>query len=395
MVESNGFSSPNASTQHTERDIDAHENCDTLEITLAERKVQKYLASFLEKPLDFGRQRCCNSSQSLYCKDCLRLLVPCRSLPVAITSRWKLIKSHRLEEHNEHCKSQEHFRHSESEKRPLQLPFDLQIVLSDRRGSATGLHAVALLDEKRGRNKAGSSQNGPRIDGSDHETSSSLSVNDSVTLIDLANGGKIPRYQHVDSSGTFLLFPSSDSVPLESVAMNVRTLVVLDCKWTKNKRFFRENPELLALQKVHLSSPPRESYYWRWHNAGPGMISTIEAIYYAAYEVSQQNCESLHKSNQIADANLDNCFIDQDNLLHLLWLFGHQRAATFRQVDGTPAPCSEEGKAHQRSLRKQKGTWRQLRHKGDELRLRERKKGKEEKEKALSLHLSCAPTSPH
>ena len=73
--------------------------------------------------------------------------------------------------------------------------------------------------------------------------------------------------------------------------------------------------------------------------------------------------------------------IDQNNLIHLLWIFGHQRAATFRsaQSEGKLDPCSNEGKAIRREMRRQKGTWRQLRHKEDERRLRERNKLKEEK----------------
>ena len=68
-------------------------------------------------------------------------------------------------------------------------------------------------------------------------------------------------------------------------------------------------------------------------------------------------------------------------------IFGHQRAATFKSAksEGVPAPCSDEGKEMQRVLRKQKGTWRQLRHKEDERRLKERNElKKKNKQEALT-----------
>ena len=78
--------------------------------------------------------------------------------------------------------------------------------------------------------------------------------------------------------------------------------------------------------------------------------------------------------------------VDQSNLVHLLWLFGHQKAVTFKaaQKEGVVAPWSEEEKERQREMKKQKGTWRQFRHKEDERRLRERNRLKEEK-KELSV----------
>lgn len=248
------------------------------------------------------------------------------------------------------------------EGRPITLPFHLHIILDDRRGSATGLHAVALMNGQLDNN----------IITKDHVACTQSCVplkSDSVMLIDLATD-KMPKYQDSDGS-TFLLFPSpGESVPLAHVASKVRTLVVLDCKWTKSK-ICRQDKDLLSLQKVHLSSPPQQSAYWRWHNAGPCMLSTIEAIYYAAIEVMQKKHEYLLEKGEISISDSEN---DQNNLIHLLWLFGHQRAATFKsaQTAGIPAPCTDEGKEKQRAMRKQKGTWRQLRHKEDQRRLFER-----------------------
>lgn len=62
---------------------------------------------------------------------------------------------------------------------------------------------------------------------------------------------------------------------------------------------------------------------------------------------------------------MDDYLMDQNNLIHLLWLFGHQRVAAFESArkEGKPPPCSLEGKELQRLLRKQRGTWKQLRDK--------------------------------
>jgi hypothetical protein len=350
----------------------------------AERSVQNYLESFLTETLpnaesekSFQRVVCCNSSRSFYCEECCRLLVPDDSLPIPI-SRWKRATSEKM------------FQHAGGEGRPLKLPFNVHVILDDRRKSATGLHAVALLNRTDGR--AGILC--PNEDHDDSPTDSlvdhsgSILSNDSfdlgsVKLFDLAKDD-IPRY--IDDASTFLLFPSpGESVPLESVASKVRTLVVLDCKWTSSGNS-RKNEGLSSLQKVHLSSPPKQSYYWRWHNAGHGMLSTIEAIYFAAFEASQIKYQHLLDAGSISQSDSSDHMIDQNNLIHLLWLFGHQRAATIKsaQKNGVPAPCTGEGKELQRALRKQRGTWRQLRHKEDERRLKEKIKVKEAKKQPFN-----------
>lgn len=383
-------------------------HCNT--ITHAEWSVQRYLNSFVEKPppphtakqdeignsscrfdlceLDhaltseletrasFDRVVCCNTSQSLYCKECYSLLVPDHSLPIPISCRRRTIGETTLD--------------NQFEGRPLRVPFNLHIILDDRRGSATGIHAMALLN---GTNEKGAGSNHHGEDKDDSQTDSiadSMNVNPSndfsdlglVKLIDLANNDEIPNYRQDDAS-TFLLLPSEgESVPLESVAQRIQTLVVLDIKWTKS-RVWSRNKALSTLQKVHLSSPPEKSYYWRWHNAGNGMTSTMEAIYYAAFETMQAKRQHLLESGQISQSDSNKLLIDEKNLIHLLWLFGHQRAATFSraQNEGKPAPSSVEGKEMQRALRKQKGTWRQLRHEEDERRPKEKngpKEGKKE-----------------
>lgn len=246
--------------------------------------------------------------------------------------------------------------------RPLRLPFNLHIVLDDRRGSATGLHAVALLNN-------------------DEENSESNDDLGSVKLIDIANEDDITNYSDYQRSlpkkdnnsidpiehpeRTFLLFPApGESVPIESVAQQLETLVVLDCKWTKSS-LCRKNANLMKLKKVHLSNT-YTTHYWRWHNAGDGCVSTIEAIYYAAMEVSEQRYKQEQALDQ-STSTLEDHLADQRNLMHLLWLFGHQRASTLQAAkrDGKPAPGTAEAKELARALRKQTGdyAWRSERNK--------------------------------
>lgn len=303
-------------------------------------RVHNYLNKILDDiPAEsFERVVCCNSSRSLYCEECCRLLVPDEFLPVSIRLRKRNNINMELT--------------SSEEGRPLNLPFNLHIYLNDRRKSATGLHAVALL-------------NG--IDGNDSE---------SVELFDSKKDDDIPSY--LNDSFTYLLFPSpGESVSLESVASKVQTLVVLDCKWT-NSNFIRQHEGLSSLQrlqKVHLSSPPKQSYYWRWHNAGQGMLSTIEAIYTAAYEVAKSKHERLLETGTITQSDSNDIVTDEDNLIDLLWLFAHQRASTIKRAEnsGRLAPCTDEYKSLESAKRRQRGTWRQLRHTEDEVRLMEKR----------------------
>jgi hypothetical protein len=133
------------------------------------------------------------------------------------------------------------------------------------------------------------------------------------------------------------------------VASDINRLVVLDCKWTKSS--CKNRLELRDLPKVHLTNPPEESYFWRWHNKGPGMISTIEAIYYASLEIAERK-EGMSKD-------------ERENLIHLLYLFAEQRISIQRscQISGESLPYGEKGKEEQRALRRYKGTAKQVRDK--------------------------------
>ena len=354
----------------------------------AESKVKEYLDSFTNssaKESSFPRVFCCKTSHSLYCKECCNLLVADDALPTPVRIRKQHCK----------CKSGKGLVDREAtiancdrsdpndipahedpesikifEDGPLRLPFDLHVILDDRRTSSTGLHAIALLGGaccNNSRNEFDQS-----TDSSTERLQCTCNKLGTVTLTDVEKLDRFEQSEILDNAmetydvsnkdedgpSTYLLFPCpGESVPLEAVSDKVKTLIVLDCKWTKSG-VWRQSRRLRNLPKAHLSSPPTESHFWRWHNAGPGMMSTIEAIYYASLEVYQGRYKQLVFGSS-PQSRIDDCLRDEHNSVHLLWLFGHQRQATLEKAkgEGKAAPCCEDGKEAQRALRRRKITW--------------------------------------
>jgi DTW domain len=256
----------------------------------------------------FLRERCetCSGSRSVYCFECCKLLIPRSEWPSPIRDG------------------------------TLRLPFDVDIVLNDRRSSATGVQLQTVMRA---------------VETSMIQTATTTLRSGSCQLYDIDQGDVIPDYAN-HTEGTFLLFPGEDSTPLSSLVNDscgskpvvVKKLVVLDCKWSKSSDRF--HPSLLNLPRVHLDRVPKHSYYWRWHNAGEGMLSTIEAIYFSAW--------------QLATVRPDFSTSDRDNLVYMLWLFGLQREIiqtkyreqkVRRYKHETGVPFLEDAKEFQRSLR--------------------------------------------
>lgn len=267
--------------------------------------------------VDFSRVTCetCNASRSLFCAECARLLLPSDQWPLPIRDR------------------------------TLILPFDVDIILNDRRLSATGVQLHSIFSSM--------------VQGNPDESLGCCSSNShkdsqyktTCRLFDLDRKDDIPSYSDQTAEGTFVLFPGPNSLPLSSVVDDegvsiVKRLVVLDCKWSKSS--IRFHPHLTNLPHVHLDGVPKHSYFWRWHNAGESMLSTIEAIYYAAWEVST--------------TRPDMTVTDRHNMVHILWLFGLIRNVIQTRYDEgkvqsfihPPAvPFLESSKEFYRLLRRQ------------------------------------------
>mmetsp|Transcript_7101 Transcript_7101/g.7752 ORF Transcript_7101/g.7752 Transcript_7101/m.7752 type:complete len:396 (+) Transcript_7101:238-1425(+) len=325
-----------------------------------EQNLATYLNSFLDNPPSYPRVKCCGSSKALYCTACYNLLIPKEYWP------------------------------NDIQNGNLNIPFDLDILLSDRRRSSSGLHAVVLLQASQNSKMERQKQSEKGQEQQQQEQNEKF-TGTICTLIDVTAGDQIPHYDTTithaktdpnhqakkdilksenHTNNTYILYPSQSSVPISSVSSKINKLIVLDCKWTMTQHL-QTLPQLQNMQHVHLDYAPKESYFWRWHNAGEGMCSTMEAIYFAALQVQIANRGKHNNRNTnddyINDEETNNDVNDEERckrLVHLMWLFGIQRSATIMTAksDGKPLPFSVEGKEYQRSLRRTiKGSEKHLR----------------------------------
>ena len=295
----------------------------------AEQNLLNYLSKFSSEPRPRRSCRKCKKTKMFYCEQCLEIVLPPDERPAGIQD--------------------------------LRLPFDLDVILDakERRSSSTGIHLAAIwnsfapstfsveslkqelpFSSDNGGEQSRAVGEGPSDVRREKETKST-EASASVRLFHLGRD-RWPNYEETtESDGTYVLFPSDGSVAITSVATSIRRLVVLDCKWTKTAMCYNE--AIKDIRRVHLVNPPLQSYYWRWHSNqfGTGMLSTIEAVYFAAWEVAT----AVH---------LDWPRKQTENLVHLLWLFAMQRAIIAQRSieEDRLLPFSDEGKSYQRSLRK-------------------------------------------
>jgi hypothetical protein len=259
------------------------------------KEAEEWLTDYLQAttPKDWPRVLCCESSRSLYCPECCRILIPREDWPGPI------------------------------EDGSLRSPFDIDIILDEkeRRTCATGLHMLAINSEI-----AAISQSTTRTPLTERQDPPNR-----VQIFDLGRE-EMPCYDQ-DQDGVYVLFPSKDSVPISSVGP-IKKLIVLDCKWSRPS--MKSHPNILSLPRVHLVDPPAESHYWRWHNSGDGMLSTMEAIYFSMIQVTED--WPLEKRKQ---------------LIHIMWLFALQRSVISKrsEMEQRPIPFTEAGKDCQRELR--------------------------------------------
>lgn len=257
-------------------------------------EAEQLLVEFLQTCSDFEtappRVICpsCRTSRSIYCPTCCRVLIEKTQWPEAIQD--------------------------------LRLPFQLDILLDDRRPSATGIPVGSIL----GCSPLSRSELDPvRIFDCDQE------------LEDLPSSY---------GPNTYLLFPGETSQTVSCVAQHskIERVVVLDCRWSQTS--IRLHPSVKDLPRIHLDSCPQHSYFWRWHNEGEGRVSTVEAIYFCAWDVATATGWNENEKR---------------NLVHLLWLFGIQREVIRRKYEedgGTTLhehmPFTIEGKEFQREIRR-------------------------------------------
>lgn len=261
------------------------------EVPEDERRFEEYLKQTRPSESWPRRSQCCGTSRSFYCCECCTICIPEESLPVPILEG------------------------------KFRLPFDVDVILDEkeRRTSSTGIQLMCLFNALESRREL--------LGLAKAETSS--------TLYDLEHR-PFPDYSS-EEEGAYVLFPDKDSVPISSVSPS--KLVVLDMKWSRTCT--KDHPNLKRLRKVHLSCPPTESRFWRWHNEPQGMLSTIEAIFFAAMEVTRDNPMWTQG--------------ERDNLIHMFWLFALQRSVIHEKSEAEERvpPFSEAGKEERRLLRLQ------------------------------------------
>jgi hypothetical protein len=220
---------------------------------------------------------------------------------------------------------------------------DIILDEKERRTCATGIQVVAISDAMT-KSQDDLDVNEDEGDPSINEIVEANPLAKPQKTVRLYDLGKVemPSYDPTTESGTYLLFPYDDSVPISSVQDKVEKLVVLDIKWARQG--VKMDPGIAALPKVHLDAPPAQSHFWRWHNSGAGMLSTIEAIYFAAMEITTTT----------------DCWTEEERerLVHIMWLFALQHSVILQrsQIEQRILPFSAEEKSRQRVLRqKQKG----------------------------------------
>src|SRR3546814_7271954 len=90
-----------------------------------------------------------------------------------------------------------------------------------------------------------------------------------------------------DAATTLVLFPSAQASFIDEVEglEAYSSIVLVDCRWTTLRA--ANDPQLQRLKHVKLRHVPEQSVFWRYHSAGDGCVSSIEALYYAFKEILQ------------------------------------------------------------------------------------------------------------
>mmetsp|Transcript_16953 Transcript_16953/g.39139 ORF Transcript_16953/g.39139 Transcript_16953/m.39139 type:complete len:434 (-) Transcript_16953:220-1521(-) len=360
------------------------------------------------------RVYCCKTSRSLYCPECCKVLVPKEFWPR------RFIRRQCIDEEDQSFPFNSidiilGVKERRTSSTGIQLMCISNMVAEASESvikDSTSDHEQDLrhseIEEKKSQTLSGIAKDQP-LDG----TNGGKWWNN-IKLYDLNRGDVIPQYSTTrntervsgkkedaldfsvnkdgDTDGTYVLFPQEGkSVPISTVATRIKRLVVLDIKWTRsyNVQLFSADHHKIMVSRpseagggktynplaplkdlpfVHLEHPPQNSHFWRWHNRGVGMLSTIEAVYFAAREVSvalerlrsigedqngDDNSEHRHEHEHSHEGwDYDPSFVD------ILWLFALQRSIIQERSlqEGRPVAFSEEAKAQARALRKQHRT---------------------------------------
>lgn len=94
----------------------------------------------------------------------------------------------------------------------------------------------------------------------------------------LQDSRKTNRVQSTLPQEAVLIYPGDNALPLSALAgQSPRPLIFLDATWRKSRRMLFESPELCALPRHALDSPPPSRYRIRKEPAAH-TVSTLEAV---------------------------------------------------------------------------------------------------------------------
>lgn len=103
----------------------------------------------------------------------------------------------------------------------------------------------------------------------------------SLSQCELTVGENFDGHSLAYETQPLLVYPGSDSLPLESIDCDQpRSLVFLDASWRKSRRMLLESPELMELPKVSFTPDTVPRYRIR-KAPDRHSLSTLEAIVYA------------------------------------------------------------------------------------------------------------------
>ena len=152
--------------------------------------------------------------------------------------------------------------------------------------------------------------------------------------------GPLPEYYNIED--TVIIYPSNDSVSLFELPNleKIKRVVFIDTPWQRAPFIVKDR--FPGFTCVKLAAPPKHSNFWRYHNAGTGCVSTIEAIHLVALEY-------LQAFNGIITET------EREHVGQMLFFFNLISNQIKKKVDVNvrPLPMDEGAKAIQRNRRKQ------------------------------------------
>ena len=162
----------------------------------------------------------------------------------------------------------------------------------------------------------------------------------------------IPRID--DPQRVAVAYPSDDSTTFEEWDLKdlakLRRIILIDSPWKKSSMILNHEG-LEGLRRVRLARPPEKSRFWRWHKAGHGALSTIEAIHYLLAEyVSKCPEENRTPSSERHCIGGRSRVLFDSKRTDLLFFFELMRKkiarfyATDEEYQDVPLPYDEDGK---------------------------------------------------